>query len=414
MYRISTNMPNNDMQFYMLRRQWEMNKVQNSIAEQTRLQELRDDPIAAAHAVRYESLIGRMNQFSENIEQIRSRNRVAEGHMQEAVDILHRVRELAVQGSNGTYAESDLNKMGTEVNELLEELVLIANAKGGDGSNLFGGSSVEGTSFRTRMGRIPGSNERVITNVDYLGTNKKVQAELSDNEYVTMNFPGNEVFWAENQEVYAQPDATGYIVQEDSSIIIDDTKIDLKAGDNITAIMNRINSSDAAVKANLDPVKNSLVLKTTTPHQLWVEDGEGGTVMRDLGVVDPDGTMPENLDSSVRKFGGSLFDMVINLRDNLLEGNHEQVGGSALKGIDKAMNNLLSQVAELGGREQRINMSYQRLQSEIPEITGQYSRETDPDMASAITDLKMLEHTHKAALGTAGRILQPTLLDFLR
>jgi phage-related minor tail protein len=36
------------------------------------------------------------------------------------------------------------------------------------------------------------------------------------------------------------------------------------------------------------------------------------------------------------------------------------------------------------------------------------------DMTKAITDLKMLEYTHKAAMQTAARILQPTLLDFLR
>lgn len=35
-------------------------------------------------------------------------------------------------------------------------------------------------------------------------------------------------------------------------------------------------------------------------------------------------------------------------------------------------------------------------------------------MSEAITDLKMLEYTHKAAMQTAARILQPTLLDFLR
>ncbi len=42
------------------------------------------------------------------------------------------------------------------------------------------------------------------------------------------------------------------------------------------------------------------------------------------------------------------------------------------------------------------------------------SRETDIDLAEAITELKMLEHTQTASLQTAARILKPTLLDFLR
>jgi flagellar hook-associated protein 3 FlgL len=59
-------------------------------------------------------------------------------------------------------------------------------------------------------------------------------------------------------------------------------------------------------------------------------------------------------------------------------------------------------------------MVEKRLISEIPETVKMDAQEVDLDMAEAITNLKMLEYTHKAALQTAGRILQPTLLDFLR
>ena len=55
-----------------------------------------------------------------------------------------------------------------------------------------------------------------------------------------------------------------------------------------------------------------------------------------------------------------------------------------------------------------------RLSYEIPEMINRNSKEVDLDLSEAIMDLKMYEYTHKAALQTAGRILQPTLLDFLR
>jgi flagellin-like hook-associated protein FlgL len=44
MKRISTNMPNTDMQFYMREREYRMNSVQNKMAGQTRILNLRDDP----------------------------------------------------------------------------------------------------------------------------------------------------------------------------------------------------------------------------------------------------------------------------------------------------------------------------------------------------------------------------------
>jgi flagellar hook-associated protein 3 FlgL len=42
------------------------------------------------------------------------------------------------------------------------------------------------------------------------------------------------------------------------------------------------------------------------------------------------------------------------------------------------------------------------------------SNEVDLDLSEAITELKMLEYTHKAALNTTARIMQPSLLDYLR
>ena len=68
MQRISTNMPNDDMQYHSRIREWKMNDLQNNIAEQTRIGELRDDPVEAAHSARYQSLLQRLNRYSKNID----------------------------------------------------------------------------------------------------------------------------------------------------------------------------------------------------------------------------------------------------------------------------------------------------------------------------------------------------------
>ena len=55
MQRISTNMPNDDMQFHARMRESSLNRLQNQIASQSRIQNLRDDPTGAAHATRHAS-----------------------------------------------------------------------------------------------------------------------------------------------------------------------------------------------------------------------------------------------------------------------------------------------------------------------------------------------------------------------
>jgi flagellar hook-associated protein 3 FlgL len=62
----------------------------------------------------------------------------------------------------------------------------------------------------------------------------------------------------------------------------------------------------------------------------------------------------------------------------------------------------------------RVDQTWNRLNEEIPNVTQALAREQGLDMATAITDLKMMELAHKAALQTAARINQPSLMDFLR
>lgn len=414
MDRVSTNMSNNDMQYYMQLRSADMNELQNKMAEQTRIHDLRDDPVAAAHSVRYLSNIKRMERYTRNIDAVLGENRVAEGYMKSANDILHRIRELAVQGANDTYTREDKMIMGTEVNELLNELVSIANAKTPDGTSMFAGDRTRSDAYRVLSGNVPGSTSNVITSVEYRGSININNIEVSDGSYVQSGFPGNQVFWAEHQQIISDRNAAEYSAPSDSNIRIDNAVINITAGDNIHAIISKINNSDAAVKASLDPVKNSLVLETTTPHEIWMEDSTDGNVLKDLGLITGKGRPPYNLNKDAVKGGGSLFDMIINMRDQLYEGNTLNIGGAGLKGITIAQNNLIGNIARLGSTEERLKKVQERLTYEIPEVQDRNSKETDLDMTKAITDLKMLEYTHKAALQTAGRILQPTLLDFLR
>ncbi|MFO7849067.1 MAG: flagellar hook-associated protein 3 [Spirochaetia bacterium] len=414
MERISSSSTNNDMQFHLQRRTEQMNKMHNKMSTQKNFKDLRDAPLSISRSTRYLSNITRKNRYIENAESLQDRHRIAEGYMKNANDILHRIRELSVQGANDTYSTEDKRAMGEEVNQLLNELVEIANARQEDGKSMFGGDKTDSTPFRVMKGNIPESEGKAITSVEYRGSINPSMVEVSEGSYMENNYAGNRVFWAEHQHIQAGVDARDYTVTEDTSINIDDENIGLDAGDNIHTIISKINDSDAAVKADLDPVDNSLVITSTHPHQIWLKDGEGGSVLQDLGVTSEIGKPPFNLAEGVTSSGGSLFDMVIYLRDRLYEGDTLDIGGSALKGIDMAQNQLIDSIGKLGSQDERLEMVQRRLEDTVPKIEEMNSKETDLDMAEAITDLKMLEQSHRSALGSAARILQPTLLDFLR
>lgn len=414
MERISSNMNINDMQYQLKKRQESMYELNNQMSTQSRVKNLRDDPLAAAHSTRFLSRITHLERYAKNAERVKSEHRVAEGYMDSANRILHRIRELAVQGANDTYTKADKQAMGQEMNQLLNELVEIGNARNPDGTTMFGGDNTATTPFRVLRGTVPEANGRVINNVEYRGSIKPSVVEIGQGNYMKKHFAGNEVFWAEQQQVFSTTNAQNYVVSDDTSIRIDDEEIRLNAGDNIHNIIAKINDSNAQVKADLDPVNNSLSLTTTSPHQLYLEDGDDGNVLQDLGVITEIGRPPFNIAADADKAGGSLFDMVIHLRDRLYAGDTVDIGGSALKGIDMAQDRLVSSMSELGAMDERLQVTMRRIEDEVPELEEQNSNEVGLDMAKAITDLKQLEQAHKAALGAAGRMMQPTLLDFLR
>jgi flagellar hook-associated protein 3 FlgL len=414
MRRISSFMTHDDMQYAMLRRQWEMNKAQNAVADQTRIRNLRDDPIAAAHSTRYKSKVARLERFNTNIETVLHSNAMAEGRMNSALSILHRVRELGVQGANGTYSTEERRYMAIEIDQLLRQMVEEANAVSSDGNAIFAGDKLQSTAFRALESSVDGSNVKLITDVRYVGSNVTTEAEIADGNYLVKNFPGSEVFWAENQQVIAGVNAQDFIASQDSAIFLDGHRIEIAAGDNVSAVIAKINDSGAAVRASLDPVFNSLTISGTNAHQIWMEDEGAGTVLQDLGLIDGDFRPPGNFAPDARVSGGSMFDTVIRIRDALYDGDTLDIGGGALKGIDLAMDNFLSRLAALGARDERMEITLATNRADIPEIRERDAVETGIDLAQAITELKMLEYNHQAALQTAGRILGRTLLDFLR
>lgn len=87
---------------------------------------------------------------------------------------------------------------------------------------------------------------------------------------------------------------------------------------------------------------------------------------------------------------------------------------SFLERIDNVMDKILTTRADIGARQNRIELMDERLQSQEVIATKQMSENEDIDYEKAITNLITQESIHRAALSTGARIVQPTLVDFLR
>ncbi|MDR2941400.1 MAG: flagellar hook-associated protein 3 [Treponema sp.] len=416
MKRISSDMAVTDTRFYMKRKEEAISKVENQIGAKSKLNELRDDPIAASHAVRYESFLTRLNRFEENTKYAMKHFNTTYDYLNEANSILQRIRELAVAGANGVNSAEEHKIMAFEVNELLKELVAISNKTGPDTKQSFAGDKVFTEPFRIVEGRVDGGEDSMIVRVEYRGAGATRKAEISDRTFLELDIGGDEAFWAERMKIFSSTDATDYRVQSAGAFFIDGVEIKAAVGDTLPAIVAKINDSSAPVKAYIDPDSRGLVLEGTSPHLIRAEDREGGaTVLRDLGIIN--GNLQNNApnwSNNALVHGGSIFDMVIRLRDGMLRSDHEFIGSQGIAGMDLAVGNVAVKMADVGSRQERAEMAWQRINREIPDVTSMLNEETGLDLADAAMELKGLQLAHQALLQTAAKIIPPTLLDFLR
>lgn len=113
-------------------------------------------------------------------------------------------------------------------------------------------------------------------------------------------------------------------------------------------------------------------------------------------------------------FEQELFDDLENFASDLESGASEEVLGGYISNFDEDINNIVNARADLGARMNRVDLIEDRLETQEVSATRMMSENEDADLERVITELKTQESVHRAAMGVGARIIQPTLMDFLR
>ncbi len=87
---------------------------------------------------------------------------------------------------------------------------------------------------------------------------------------------------------------------------------------------------------------------------------------------------------------------------------------AAIAKIDANMDEVLTTRANIGARQNRVEMMGNRLESQEAAAKKQMSENEDIDYEKVITEMITQESIHRAALSVGSRIIQPSLVDFLR
>jgi len=139
--------------------------------------------------------------------------------------------------------------------------------------------------------------------------------------------------------------------------------------------------------------------------------GDDGAVTRRLD----DATTIEVGANGKSVFGdgpGSVFAVLDSIADNVVN-NPSALAGN-LDALDGRMSSVLQNLTDVGVRETRIDAATTANDDRVLSLKGTLSGVEDIDLPKTILDLQLQSTSYQAALSATAKVLQPSLMDFLR
>ncbi|WP_295162094.1 flagellar hook-associated protein 3 [uncultured Brachyspira sp.] len=396
----------------------EMTDSQTRLSTGQRVQYPHQNVTATINSIYYRTRMSSVDAYQNNIIDGRERLNVAHDSMSAITEALNRARDLAVQGANSTYGADDRAKMAMEVEEMIERIYDISKTQS-KGEFIFSGTSIKTAPFMAFYGHDERAGRSIVKSVIYEGDGNPQNREIENGQIINVATPGNYAFWGTDMEIISTSDSSAYIAAEDQDIMIDDMVINIKQGDNIEAVVQRINDANGNVSASIGDLRGGqkvIQLKSGTPHKILLQDLAGGTVLQDIGLVRIGAANnPENnYEPSALVTGKSIFESLIYLRDAMLNDDVGSIGGEALGYIDSSLDNVLTVQANASSKTTRLDMGYNSFEDQKLAIQEALAKNENIDYAEEIINFNMWQYAHNASLQTAGKLLGRTLMDYLR
>ncbi len=159
-------------------------EMQAKLASGKQLVKPSDDAHQAALIQRLNSAMQRQDVFERSLDAADSRLATEETALMGAENLLQRIRELAIQGSNDTLNDADRNIIANEVGHLRDSLFSLSNTQDTSGNYIFSGTAVNNPAFVL-------GGDGAIT---YQGNQNQTSIDISETRQVAINRPGDKVF----------------------------------------------------------------------------------------------------------------------------------------------------------------------------------------------------------------------------
>jgi flagellar hook-associated protein 3 FlgL len=361
--RIADKMQYNQVNNNVSKNRSDMAELQNQAATQKKINKPSDDPLGSARVLGARTEERGNQQFVKNINNAKSFLEFTDQSLGELSEILMRAKDLAISQSNDASGNEQTRQVtASELEQIYNQSVQIGNRKLGE-RYIFGG-------FKTQTAPFNQSGE-------YKGDDGDIKIGIHKDSYVAMNLPGSKVFLGKGLSgdgtVRSKAETPGNVEE------LQDYKVEEQ---------DRHQQNDEI-------------------EQNYVETRAPASAYRAqrIGAVSRD---PVTGSGGINVFQ-VLKGLEISLRTNDKEGIQE-----TLDTMDQAISQVVLARAEVGARVMSINNTTDSLQKAIVDNKVTASQIEDVELFDVVSNINKTDSALRATLETSGKLIQPSLLDFIK
>jgi flagellar hook-associated protein 3 FlgL len=363
--------------------------AQIQVSTQRQLNTLSDDPLGAGSVLRLRTQLRQTEQFERNIGIATSLTEAYDASLEQAVELIARARELVVAQSSSATA-NDLTREATaiEIVTLREQLISLANTRIGSQYIFSGHQTGEPAFLSAEAAAVPDPGNTGSAVVDEVSVSNVI--DLTGDAYEIV-FTGPSTFDIVNaSEGLTISSGNTYIPGQ--TIMFDGIALTLSGSPDAGDVFN-ITTSDSGVY-----------------------DGDDGVTRLE---IEQDAFIQTNLRGDVVFQGATLsggvdiFGILNGVVDALRDGDETTLVNS-LELLDDAQEQISSAQAAIGARENQLERATLRLSDLSVNLKTLISSIEDIDATEAITNFTEAETAYQTSLEATSRVMQLSLLDYLR
>jgi flagellar hook-associated protein 3 FlgL len=393
-----------------------------------------DDPLKVARAMQLHSEIGANKQYNENIKDTLSWLEQTDTALGQLGDQTHRIRELLVSAGNVAYGTDERKKINDEVKEIIGQMSQTLNASF-DGRFIFGGTRGKAKPVNVKDGK--------LVYADRFGNDIDNLVDVSDSSK-----------WNKKDIIFEYTDATisGKKIKISLDTIASTTGIDdlvKNINDKIDGDADNPGELKGKLKAEVVEVNGKSYIQFTSENKdeeinIKETDIEDLNELKGVKILSSDerkrekDIMSEKLVTEISQGVRVEYNItavdVINFNDNkgeerdlriILENivkhldsdkdtDIKEITKDDLAALDAVMDNILKLRSQVGAKGNRMESALEKNKEENFNLTEILSKTEDIDLTEKTMEYAVAISVYMASLQTSARVLQPTLMDYVR